>query len=81
MEVNTISVLELLVLEVLEVAVMEVIQLILFQQVQLIQAAEAVVGLVILLLSKTLVVVVEQEVIDLLSQAKHQVAELQLNLH
>ena len=59
MVVNTISVLEMLVLEVLEVVVMEAIQLIQFLQVQLIQVAVAVAGLVMLLLSKTLVAVVE----------------------
>ena len=79
--VNTTSVLELLVLEVLEVVVMEVIQLTLFLQVQLIQVAEAVAGQVTLLLSKTLVAVVELEAIDVLCQVKVLEAVPQLNLH
>ena len=79
--VNIISVLEMLELEVLEVAVMEVIQLILFQQVQLIQAAEAVVGQITLLLSKTLEAVVELVAIDVLFQEKTLAVVHQPNPH
>ena len=77
--VNIILELVELVPEVLEVVVMEVIQLILFPEELLIQVVAVVVGLVTLLLSKTLEVEEELVVIDVPYRVKVLVVVHQLN--